>query len=1485
MTHLVDLITARKAAQRNASLDAHCRDLTATQLLAECAELDAFRRRADNLYERVRALFFLYAIHRFHLPAKLVGDDVRSLSNSSGKSQSLLTSAPTGDGLIPFPGYEQLLHRRFEEAIDTFLAAQAKDGPSDGLCSALANAYHRLAFQTLADQVRRSVRSVRGNQWMFRVGHPADQPLRLRPELLQRAPDGTYPILREQTPVRMDLTHSAWSDIFFLGMDFPEGAKVLNVSVDLGIHGRDAAPRPPVSAWLRVLDEPVLRLTSVDLGATADITALSDVFDFAKDYLGLLKAAVIAAGVVPPGIEGSGQSLAELLARIVGPGRGLELVSCVNDIPKGSRLAVSTNLLGSLVSVLMRATGQASGAAVPAALCSATVPVAEPTSAPAAPAATGTVARPEAVGTTAPLPLQLPGLTGPLAESERRIVLARALLGEWLGGSGGGWQDSGGVWPGMKLIEGVIAGEGDPEFGISRGRLMPQHRILNLDDASAETRRKLQDSLVLVHGGMAQNVGPILEMVTEKYLLRCEAEWRGRQDALRILDEVLAALMSGDIRALGAATTRNFREPIQAIIPWASTAFTEQLIERVGREFGDDFWGFWMLGGMSGGGMGFIFAPHPKAEGQRRLQEIMSATKRELQHALPFAMEPVVFDYAINERGTWADLLAADAALMPAGYYALTVPKLLRTDRQELPAARRAELDKFAVACRTKPDLRGMVQTLFDTMFPRLKEEKAGAQSLDVLLAANGFDREAHEAIRADLKAGRIGLAQNRLPANSVIEDVRPKDVTDMRNSSGAGVPPARSLATVPVAELNPAAAAPAAIETVARPEAGETPAPLAAAGAAAPLYFTPFDPKRPASISQRRLPHWTQAGCTYFVTFRLADSLPAPVLTRWRREKEAYLAALPQPISKAKLEAANTLFTAKLEAHLDAGHGACWLKEPAIAELVESAMRHFDGQRYQLGSFVIMPNHVHALVRPLMEHKLAEILAGWKSFTAHEVNKRWQRLGSLWQDESFDHVVRDAQHLAKFGRYIEQNPAKAKLRKTDFRYGMGSGGVINPASETGAASTTSRAAVPAASVLQTSRLQDAHAPGEQHQPGRLVDTGAGGTPAPLARGLAALRNGEAAVVTLSAGAASRWTQGAGVVKSLHPFCKLGGRHRTFLEVHLAKSRQIARLVGKPVPHVFTTSYLTHGPLTEFLAVNQNYGYEGPLLLSRGASVGLRLVPTARDLRFAWEEMAQQVLDEQQQKVRDSLRTALLRWAESTGEATDYRDNLPLQCLHPVGHFYEVPNLLRNGTLAALLRERPQLKTLLLHNIDTTGANLDPALLDQHLASGATLSFEVITRRLEDRGGGLARVDGRTRLVEGLAMPHEELEFGLSYYNTMTTWIDVDGFLRALHLTREDVLSANDDKIAAAIRTLAAKVPTYITTKDVKKRWGHGQEDVFPVAQFEKLWGDLTALPEIDSRFLVVSRARGQQLKDQAQLDGWLRDGSARYVESLCAWA
>src|SRR5581483_5506045 len=556
MSRLVGIITSTDPEERNRSLDAVCARLPLDELLSECAALDRFRRSSDNLYERVRALFFLYAIHRFHVPRQ-PGASARAA--------------------IPFAGYTHLLKRRFQEAIDLFLEAQRAAGPSAAISSALAAGYRALAFQTLADQVRRSVRSVRGNQWMFRTGHPADYPLRLRPELL-RAEAGLYPILRELTPVRMDLSHSGWSDIFFLGMDFPEGARVLNISVDLAVRQADAAaPRPPVEAWLRVIDRPVLRLCSVDLQAIAEISTVAELFDFARDYLGLLKAAVIASGLVPPGMEGAAQPLSQVLERLTGsPGFGIEIVSKVNDIPKGSRLAVSTSLLASLIAVCMRATGQ------------------------------------------------IASLAGPVEESDRRLVAARAILGEWLGGSGGGWQDSGGVWPGIKLIYGVPAAQGDPEFGISRGCLLPQHRIFDLEEVPPATRQMLESSLVLVHGGMAQDVGPILEMVTERYLLRSEKEWHARREAMAILDQVMERLCAGDIRGIGACTQRNFEGPIQTIIPWAGNAYTRRLIERARAEFGDDFWGFWMLGGMAGGGMGFLFHPDRKVEAQQRLQQIMS---------------------------------------------------------------------------------------------------------------------------------------------------------------------------------------------------------------------------------------------------------------------------------------------------------------------------------------------------------------------------------------------------------------------------------------------------------------------------------------------------------------------------------------------------------------------------------------------------------------------------------------------------------------------------------------------------------------------------------------------------------------------------------------------------------------------------------------------------------------------------------------------
>ncbi len=132
--------------------------------------------------------------------------------------------------------------------------------------------------------------------------------------------------------------------------------------------------------------------------------------------------------------------------------------------------------------------------------------------------------------------------------------------------------------------------------------------------------------------------------------------------------------------------------------------------------------------------------------------------------------------------------------------------------------------------------------------------------------------------------------------------------------------------------------------------------------------------------------------------------------------------------------------------------------------------------------------------------------------------------------------------------------------------------------------------------------------------------------------------------MTLAAGAGSRWTQGAGVVKALHPFHRFHGRYRNFIEVHLAKSRRGRQACGAPLPHVVTTSYLTHEPIAAVPARSTTTtATRARVYLSRGRSVGLRMIPMARDLRFAWEEMPQQVLDEQAQKVRESLHAALDR--------------------------------------------------------------------------------------------------------------------------------------------------------------------------------------------------------------------------------------------------
>ncbi len=1119
---LIQTITSIDPSMRDRPLLDLVAGASAEELLEAAGLLEAFRKRSENLYHRVRAAMFLHAIYRYALQEH--------------------PDLPAAGG-IPHEAFADLMSRRFEEAIGKFLAAAKSEGWNQTLSSGLAQAYEQLAYQNLADQVRRSVRGCSGNRWMFRVGRPPEHPLRIHPRLLERGSAGLFPILAEKTPVRLDLSHSCWSDIFFLGMDHPEGTRVLNISVDLGVYGRDEKPAPPITTYARVIDEPLLRLTSLDLDSCKDVSTLEELFNFGNDYLGLVKAGVIASGLVPPSFEGTGIPLEEILGRVLRPGLGIEVVTQVNDIPKGSRLAVSTNLLASLVSVLMRATSQ-----------------------------TRT-------------------LTGGLDLEEARVVVARAILGEWLGGSGGGWQDSGGVFPGVKIIEGVAAGPGDPEEGVSRGRLLPIHHLLQLGDSTiqaeslapsppADFASALASSLVLVHGGMAQNVGPILNMVTQKYLLRSKREWVWRKEALSIFERIVASVKSADVKELASLTTKNWEGPLKGVIPWVSNHFTETIISMARERLGQDFWGFLMLGGMSGGGMAFFVAPHRKAEFRDEIGAILSEAKSELEDALPFAMEPVVYDFRINSEGTFAELLDDRAATMPAKYYTLQIPKMIADGSDRLAETRKRDVDFFANSSSDAPKLLHVFRTMINNLFP------VGSSTLDPARASwdaaaerikveNGFDAVQHARLREDLQRGRIGLARNRLPNDAEIKDAQDDQLVDARSS-------------------------------------------------------------------------------------------------------------------------------------------------------------------------------------------------------------------------------------------------------------------------------------PSRRVLEL---------GEQ-----------------------AIREGRTAVVSLAAGVGSRWTTGAGVVKAINPFVSLAGRHRTFLEIHLAQTNRVRERYQVEIPHVVTTSFLTHQAVAEHLAKRGNYGHKGPVVLSRGQSIGARLVPMIRDLVFLWEEQPHETLDENKQKVREAGRRAIMGWAKGAGEGSDYADNVPIQRFNPPGHFHEIPNMFKNGVLAELFRRVPDLEWLMVHNIDTLGAWVDPAVLGLAIETGSHLSFEVIPRRIDDRGGGLANVNGRLRLLEGLAQPREETELDLRYYNTLTTWVNVDGLLGDFQLSRDDV-SARPDRVAEAVRAVAARIPTYVTIKDVKRRWGHGQEDVYPVAQFEKLWGDMTSLSDVPCSFLAVDRSRGRQLKDASQLDGWANDGGQDHVVSLCRFS
>jgi REP element-mobilizing transposase RayT len=207
-----------------------------------------------------------------------------------------------------------------------------------------------------------------------------------------------------------------------------------------------------------------------------------------------------------------------------------------------------------------------------------------------------------------------------------------------------------------------------------------------------------------------------------------------------------------------------------------------------------------------------------------------------------------------------------------------------------------------------------------------------------------------------------------------------------------------------------------------------------------------PLDPLVSGLHFRGKLPHLKKEGAVYFVTFRLHDSLPAHEVARLKHERQAIIEkahATKSPLTWHEENQLLAWYCDKVETLLDAGHGACWLSRPTVADLVAEALKFFSGQRYELRAWVVMPNHVHCVVWPMPGCTLSEILHSWKSFTSKKANKLLHRVGNkFWQKESFDHCVRDDAEHARLVAYVQNNPVKAGFckRPEDWKWSSAAG-------------------------------------------------------------------------------------------------------------------------------------------------------------------------------------------------------------------------------------------------------------------------------------------------------------------------------------------------------------------------------------------------------------------------------------------------------------
>jgi len=199
------------------------------------------------------------------------------------------------------------------------------------------------------------------------------------------------------------------------------------------------------------------------------------------------------------------------------------------------------------------------------------------------------------------------------------------------------------------------------------------------------------------------------------------------------------------------------------------------------------------------------------------------------------------------------------------------------------------------------------------------------------------------------------------------------------------------------------------------------------------PPGFRGFDENVPVTFYTRNLPHWRQKGATYAVTFRFSDALPQAKLQELKRHRKRWEQQHPEPRTECDWNLFAKTVTLKTEHWLDQGYGECHFRNAALASKMVDALQFYEQTKCSVPCFVVMPNHVHAVMKPLEQHQLEDILKVMKGFVANQINQTLGRSGSIWQEESYDRIIRDPEHLYRVVQYLGRNGQQAGLPSDQF--------------------------------------------------------------------------------------------------------------------------------------------------------------------------------------------------------------------------------------------------------------------------------------------------------------------------------------------------------------------------------------------------------------------------------------------------------------------